>query len=228
MRWKLLSVSLLLSLLSSPLSSACYFCLIEKNLTDTLCTGYKLPEPSVQSYEECFNSVRRVFLDDRSVAAAGRVGRGYEEQLKTILNRLIAEVISVTRGVVSTGTHISLRQQPTSSNPKLGNSPEVKPCSRFLTLAFFYEVARFLGSLLFTLRARGAATSELQRRRTTQLWGSLQASPQVPGQTTGVAGARGTTRHVCRPSEKPHSPNNVKLFVLDGRAVERYTATLRL
>ncbi|MGH0185789.1 UNVERIFIED_CONTAM: hypothetical protein FKN15_018971 [Acipenser sinensis] len=103
MRWKLLSVSLLLSLLSSPLSSACYFCLIEKNLTDTLCTGYKLPEPSVQSYEECFNSVRRVFLDDRSVAAAGRVGRGYEEQLKTILNRLIAEVISVTRGVVSTG-----------------------------------------------------------------------------------------------------------------------------
>ncbi|KAK1151872.1 sperm acrosome membrane-associated protein 6 [Acipenser oxyrinchus oxyrinchus] len=102
MRWKLLSVSLLLSLLSSPLSSACYFCLIDKNLTDTLCTGYKLPESSVQSYDECFNSVRRVFLEDRSVAAAGRVGRGYEEQLKRILNRLIAEVISVTRGVVST------------------------------------------------------------------------------------------------------------------------------
>ncbi|MGH0153144.1 UNVERIFIED_CONTAM: hypothetical protein FKN15_038636 [Acipenser sinensis] len=42
----------------------------------------------------------------------------------------------------------------------------------------------------FTLRTRHAGTQELQRRRTTQLSGSLQASPQVPSQTTGVAGAR--------------------------------------
>ncbi len=44
--------------------------------------------------------------------------------------------------------------------------------------------------LFFTLRTHHAATQELQRRRTTQLSGSLQASPQAPGQTTGVAGAR--------------------------------------
>ncbi|MGH0117207.1 UNVERIFIED_CONTAM: hypothetical protein FKN15_046128 [Acipenser sinensis] len=44
--------------------------------------------------------------------------------------------------------------------------------------------------LFFTLRTHHAATQELQRQRTTQLSGSLQASPQVPGQTTGVAGAR--------------------------------------
>ncbi|MGH0151366.1 UNVERIFIED_CONTAM: hypothetical protein FKN15_020115 [Acipenser sinensis] len=44
--------------------------------------------------------------------------------------------------------------------------------------------------LFFTLRTRHAATQELQRRRTTQLLGSLQASLQAPGQTTGVAGAR--------------------------------------
>ncbi|MGH0127148.1 UNVERIFIED_CONTAM: hypothetical protein FKN15_055988 [Acipenser sinensis] len=39
--------------------------------------------------------------------------------------------------------------------------------------------------LLFTLRTHHAATQELQSRRTTQLTG--KASPQVPGQTTGVA-----------------------------------------
>ncbi|MGH0177068.1 UNVERIFIED_CONTAM: hypothetical protein FKN15_074012 [Acipenser sinensis] len=44
--------------------------------------------------------------------------------------------------------------------------------------------------LFFTLQTHHAATQELQRRRTTQLSGSLQASLQVPGQTTGVAGAR--------------------------------------
>ncbi|MGH0121173.1 UNVERIFIED_CONTAM: hypothetical protein FKN15_071160 [Acipenser sinensis] len=42
----------------------------------------------------------------------------------------------------------------------------------------------------FTLRTCHAATQELQRRRTMQLLGSLQASPQAPGQITGVAGAR--------------------------------------
>ncbi|MGH0123730.1 UNVERIFIED_CONTAM: hypothetical protein FKN15_013596 [Acipenser sinensis] len=41
--------------------------------------------------------------------------------------------------------------------------------------------------LFFTLRTHHAATQELQSRRTMQLLGSLQESPQVPGQTTGVA-----------------------------------------
>ncbi|MGH0165716.1 UNVERIFIED_CONTAM: hypothetical protein FKN15_049180 [Acipenser sinensis] len=40
----------------------------------------------------------------------------------------------------------------------------------------------------------GLTTKELQRQRTTQLSGSLQASPLVPGQTTGVAGARNTKK----------------------------------
>ncbi|MGH0126148.1 UNVERIFIED_CONTAM: hypothetical protein FKN15_026117 [Acipenser sinensis] len=53
------------------------------------------------------------------------------------------------------------------------------------------EVCAVSRPLLFTMRTHHAATEELQRRRTTQLSGSLQASPQVPGQTTGVAGARG-------------------------------------
>ncbi|MGH0164069.1 UNVERIFIED_CONTAM: hypothetical protein FKN15_046405, partial [Acipenser sinensis] len=44
--------------------------------------------------------------------------------------------------------------------------------------------------LFFTLWTHHAATSKLQRRRTSQLLGSLQASPQAPGQTTGVTGAR--------------------------------------
>ncbi|MGH0181327.1 UNVERIFIED_CONTAM: hypothetical protein FKN15_004861 [Acipenser sinensis] len=44
--------------------------------------------------------------------------------------------------------------------------------------------------LLYTPQTHRAAALELQRRRTTQLWGSLQASPQAPGQTTGVTGVR--------------------------------------
>ncbi|MGH0150848.1 UNVERIFIED_CONTAM: hypothetical protein FKN15_019280 [Acipenser sinensis] len=44
--------------------------------------------------------------------------------------------------------------------------------------------------MFFTLQTHHAATQELQRRKTTQLSSSLQASPQAPGQTTGVAGAR--------------------------------------
>ncbi|MGH0151191.1 UNVERIFIED_CONTAM: hypothetical protein FKN15_031117 [Acipenser sinensis] len=42
----------------------------------------------------------------------------------------------------------------------------------------------------FVAKTCHAATQELQRRRTTQLSGSLQASPQAPDQTTGVAGVR--------------------------------------
>ncbi|MGH0188248.1 UNVERIFIED_CONTAM: hypothetical protein FKN15_028588 [Acipenser sinensis] len=59
--------------------------------------------------------------------------------------------------------------------------------------------------LLFTLQTHRAAAQELQRRRTTRLSGSLQASPQTPDQTTGVAGARfvvddgsGFAHVVCR------------------------------
>ncbi|MGH0120863.1 UNVERIFIED_CONTAM: hypothetical protein FKN15_024344 [Acipenser sinensis] len=43
---------------------------------------------------------------------------------------------------------------------------------------------------LTTLQTHHAATQELQRRRTMQLSGSLQASLQAPSQTTGVTGAR--------------------------------------
>ncbi|MGH0138880.1 UNVERIFIED_CONTAM: hypothetical protein FKN15_068108 [Acipenser sinensis] len=49
------------------------------------------------------------------------------------------------------------------------------------------ELAHFLKT---EQKTHHAATQELQRRRTTQFSGSLQASLQVPGQTTGVAGAR--------------------------------------
>ncbi|MGH0148017.1 UNVERIFIED_CONTAM: hypothetical protein FKN15_014240 [Acipenser sinensis] len=57
---------------------------------------------------------------------------------------------------------------------------------------------------------------ELQRRRTTQLSGSLQASLQAPSQTTGVAGARNGTASkmngALEHSDQPE-PDAIKMFV---------------
>ncbi|MGH0122105.1 UNVERIFIED_CONTAM: hypothetical protein FKN15_013024 [Acipenser sinensis] len=52
------------------------------------------------------------------------------------------------------------------------------------------EVCAVSQPLLFTLRTHLAATQDLQCLRTTQLSGSIQASPQAPSQTIGVAGVR--------------------------------------
>ncbi|MGH0155828.1 UNVERIFIED_CONTAM: hypothetical protein FKN15_051892 [Acipenser sinensis] len=64
--------------------------------------------------------------------------------------------------------------------------------------------------LFFTLQTHHAATQELQRRRTTQLSGSLQASQQAPSQTTGVTGARrrwaAARRRCCSPCSLLRSP----------------------
>ncbi|MGH0139960.1 UNVERIFIED_CONTAM: hypothetical protein FKN15_070307 [Acipenser sinensis] len=69
------------------------------------------------------------------------------------------------------------------------------------TRIFWLEACAVSRPLFFTLRTHHAATQELQHRKTTQLSGSLQASPQAPGQTTGVAGAREKEEQLARLTE---------------------------
>ncbi|XP_041091178.1 uncharacterized protein LOC121304231 isoform X2 [Polyodon spathula] len=75
----------------------------DKNLTETLCTGYKLPDPSAQSYDECFNSIRRVFVEDRSVALAGRVVYTYKYLLTTAAKQFKSEAWKLPRGYQKSG-----------------------------------------------------------------------------------------------------------------------------
>ncbi|MGH0159661.1 UNVERIFIED_CONTAM: hypothetical protein FKN15_040556 [Acipenser sinensis] len=88
-----------------------------------------------------------------------------------------SDVTSDASLALNHGDHSVKTVQHTATTPALTRGKDKHTLS-----SEAFAVSRLL---FFTLRTHHAATQELQRRRTTQLSGSLQASPQAPGQTTG-------------------------------------------
>lgn len=84
---KLLSLELLLkicmavlwlasvSLLICP-SLSCYICFIKPQVSARLCSGYVVGETNVNSVDECFRMLDRIFNTNKKVTEAGRAGRG--------------------------------------------------------------------------------------------------------------------------------------------------------
>ncbi|XP_069041464.1 sperm acrosome membrane-associated protein 6 isoform X2 [Lepisosteus oculatus] len=85
-----LSTVWLCLLLAGP-SAGCFTCLVETGVGQRLCWGYVLPN-SIRSMDACYRTLERIFGDER-VIEAGRVGGGYEQQLKEIMYEVIRPVL---------------------------------------------------------------------------------------------------------------------------------------
>ncbi|XP_041649245.1 sperm acrosome membrane-associated protein 6 [Cheilinus undulatus] len=81
-----------LSLLLSP-SMSCFQCFIDVADTGRLCWGHILSQYSVRNVDACFRKLDRIFNNNERVIKAGRVGEGYEKQLKEILDSEILPIM---------------------------------------------------------------------------------------------------------------------------------------
>ncbi|XP_028985727.1 sperm acrosome associated 6 [Betta splendens] len=73
-------------------SLGCYQCFVDVEESLRLCWGHILTEYNVRNVDACFQMLDRIFNNNQSVIEAGRVGKGYDQQLKEILD---AEILSV-------------------------------------------------------------------------------------------------------------------------------------
>ncbi|XP_034553493.1 sperm acrosome membrane-associated protein 6 isoform X2 [Notolabrus celidotus] len=80
------------SLLLSP-SRSCFQCFVESSVSSRLCSGHILTEHNVINVDACFRKLERIFNNDKRVIEAGRVGKGYDKQLKDILDSQILPVV---------------------------------------------------------------------------------------------------------------------------------------
>ncbi|XP_008430592.1 sperm acrosome membrane-associated protein 6 [Poecilia reticulata] len=81
------------SLLICP-SLSCYVCFIKPQVSGRLCTGFIVEETYVNSVDECFRMLERIFDTNEAVMEAGRAAGGLEGKLKEILE---AEILPIAR-----------------------------------------------------------------------------------------------------------------------------------
>ncbi|CAK6960425.1 sperm acrosome associated 6 [Scomber scombrus] len=82
-----------ISLLFST-SLSCYQCFVNVPDSLRLCWGHILTEHNVRNVDSCFRKLDRIFNNDQRVIQAGRVGKGYDKQLKEILD---AEILPMAQ-----------------------------------------------------------------------------------------------------------------------------------
>ncbi|XP_055760666.1 sperm acrosome associated 6 isoform X4 [Salvelinus fontinalis] len=67
-------------------SSSCYQCFVEVEDSIRLCWGHVLTEYNIRNVDSCFKKLGNIFNNNQKVIEAGRVGKGYDQKLKEILN----------------------------------------------------------------------------------------------------------------------------------------------
>ncbi|KAK5892552.1 hypothetical protein CesoFtcFv8_012919 [Champsocephalus esox] len=80
------------SLLLGP-SLSCYQCFVEVQDSLRLCWGHILSEHNVRNVDSCFRKLDRIFNNHERVIEAGRVGKGYDKQLKELLDGEILPMV---------------------------------------------------------------------------------------------------------------------------------------
>ncbi|KAM9723719.1 sperm acrosome membrane-associated protein 6 [Menidia menidia] len=80
-------------LLSRP-SLSCYQCFVELTDSSRLCWGYVLTEYNIRNVDACFRKLDDIFNTNDSVIKAGKVGKGYDQKLKEILD---AEILPLAK-----------------------------------------------------------------------------------------------------------------------------------
>ncbi|XP_070823513.1 sperm acrosome membrane-associated protein 6 [Chaetodon trifascialis] len=74
-------------------SLSCFQCFVDVQDSLRLCWGHILTEHNIRNVDACFRKLDRIFNNHEGVIEAGRVGEGYEKQMKEILN---AEILPMT------------------------------------------------------------------------------------------------------------------------------------
>ncbi|XP_035528121.1 sperm acrosome membrane-associated protein 6 [Morone saxatilis] len=107
----LVSVSLLFST-----SLSCYQCFIDVEDSLRLCWGHVLTKYNVRNVDTCFRKLDQIFNNDEGVIEAGRVGEGYEGQLKEILNAQILPMVEEFDKKLNKDTVYEKRLQTAADN----------------------------------------------------------------------------------------------------------------
>ncbi|XP_047455256.1 sperm acrosome associated 6 [Mugil cephalus] len=102
------------SLLLGP-SLSCYQCFVDVGDSLRLCWGHVLTEYDVRNVDACFSTLDRIFNDER-VTAAGRVGKGYDSQLKEILDAEILPLVEEFENMLNKDTVYEQRLQTAADN----------------------------------------------------------------------------------------------------------------
>ncbi|XP_071783131.1 sperm acrosome membrane-associated protein 6 [Centroberyx gerrardi] len=113
--WKSVLWVLHASLLFSP-SLSCYQCLVDVGDSLRLCWGHVLTEYNIRNVDSCFRKLDRIFNNNERVIEAGRVGKGYDEQLKKILYAEILPMVEEFDKKLNNDTVYEERLQTAADN----------------------------------------------------------------------------------------------------------------
>ncbi|XP_029958242.1 sperm acrosome membrane-associated protein 6 [Salarias fasciatus] len=74
-------------------SLGCYRCFVAVEDSLRLCWGHVVAEHGIRNVDGCFQKLDSIFNNDQAVIDAGKVGRGYDKQLKQILDAEILPIV---------------------------------------------------------------------------------------------------------------------------------------
>ncbi|XP_061109395.1 sperm acrosome associated 6 [Conger conger] len=74
-------------------SCGCFQCLVDVDDSLRLCWGHVLSKYGVRNMDSCFRTIDRIFNHEQKVLQAGRVGGGYDRQLRNILQAEIMPLV---------------------------------------------------------------------------------------------------------------------------------------
>ncbi|XP_054882080.1 sperm acrosome membrane-associated protein 6-like [Poeciliopsis prolifica] len=103
------------SLLICP-SLSCYLCFIKPQVSGRLCVGYVVSATKVNSVDECFRSLDRIFNLNETVVKAGRAAGGLESRLKEILEAEIFPIVKDFQGKRNMDTVYERRLRKAADN----------------------------------------------------------------------------------------------------------------
>ncbi|XP_030606464.1 sperm acrosome membrane-associated protein 6 isoform X3 [Archocentrus centrarchus] len=104
-----------ISLLLSP-SQSCYQCFVDVKDSLRLCWGYLLTKYNVRNVDTCFEKLDHIFNNNKTVIEAGRVGKGYDIQLKEILDAEILPLVEEFDRKLNNDTVYEQRLQTAADN----------------------------------------------------------------------------------------------------------------
>ncbi|XP_061631996.1 sperm acrosome associated 6 isoform X2 [Phyllopteryx taeniolatus] len=97
-------------------SVCCFRCFVDVMQSVRLCSGYISTEKNVQSMDDCFKILDRLFNFNPKVIEAGRVGLGYKDQLKDTMQETILPVMNELGGKTNPDTVYESKLQTAADN----------------------------------------------------------------------------------------------------------------
>ncbi|XP_068425236.1 sperm acrosome membrane-associated protein 6 [Clinocottus analis] len=97
-------------------SLGCFRCFVDVSDGLQLCWGHMLTEHNVRNVDSCFEMVDRIFNNNERVIEAGRVGEGYDKQLKKLLNAEILPMVEEFHEKTNADTVYEERLQTAADN----------------------------------------------------------------------------------------------------------------